>query len=216
MKKGFTLAEVLITLGIIGVIAVLTVPTVVQDYKNKLYVTQLKKVYIDVANAVENVMNDEHVDKFVETNAANKVKGPQYFLTNYIKHNKEHTCNYNNCQNFFSSTAYKYYNMEGEEIVTGLSGRHCVQTQYAAIICMSYNPNNQVATLNVDVNGTAEPNVTGRDAFVIDIEPSNNSLRDMYPNAGQCGNKFGDYTSVASYSGGCLQSIIENNWTMKY
>lgn len=34
-KKAFTLAEVLITLGIIGVVAALTMPTVIQNYKKK-------------------------------------------------------------------------------------------------------------------------------------------------------------------------------------
>lgn len=33
-KKGFTLAEVLITLGIIGVVAALTMPTVLNKTKN--------------------------------------------------------------------------------------------------------------------------------------------------------------------------------------
>ena len=43
MKKGFTLAEVLITLGIIGVVAALTMPMLIQNYKNRVYVNQLKK-----------------------------------------------------------------------------------------------------------------------------------------------------------------------------
>jgi len=35
MKKGFTLAEVLITLGIIGVVAAMTIPTLVANYQQK-------------------------------------------------------------------------------------------------------------------------------------------------------------------------------------
>lgn len=36
MKRyGFTLAEVLITLGIIGVVAALTIPTLIQNYKDR-------------------------------------------------------------------------------------------------------------------------------------------------------------------------------------
>lgn len=35
MKKAFTLAEVLITLGIIGVVAALTIPTLVNNYRKK-------------------------------------------------------------------------------------------------------------------------------------------------------------------------------------
>ena len=38
-KKGFTLAEVLITLGIIGVVAALTIPTLVQNYQTKSWAT---------------------------------------------------------------------------------------------------------------------------------------------------------------------------------
>ncbi len=36
MKKAFTLAEVLITLGIIGVVAALTLPSLITNYKVKV------------------------------------------------------------------------------------------------------------------------------------------------------------------------------------
>lgn len=35
MKNGFTLAEVLITLGIIGVVAAMTLPVLIQKHKMK-------------------------------------------------------------------------------------------------------------------------------------------------------------------------------------
>lgn len=35
MKRGFTLAEVLITLGIIGVVSSMTMPVLVQNYQKK-------------------------------------------------------------------------------------------------------------------------------------------------------------------------------------
>ena len=43
MKKGFTLAEVLITLGIIGVVAAITMPTLIGNYKKQVYYTQFRK-----------------------------------------------------------------------------------------------------------------------------------------------------------------------------
>lgn len=45
MRKfdGFTLAEVLITLGIIGVVAALTLPALVQNYRNQVVETRLKR-----------------------------------------------------------------------------------------------------------------------------------------------------------------------------
>ncbi len=52
-KKGFTLAEVLITLGIIGVVAAMTIPTLVQNYKKKIVETKLKKVYSIMNQAIK-------------------------------------------------------------------------------------------------------------------------------------------------------------------
>ncbi len=53
MKKGFTLAEVLITLGIIGVVAALTMPTVLSNYRKSQVVNSLKKNYSLFSQAVQ-------------------------------------------------------------------------------------------------------------------------------------------------------------------
>ena len=71
MKKGFTLSEVLITLGIVGVVAVLTVPGVMKNYKSRLYTAQLQKAYAQIADSVQAMMNDQHVDNFYESTIAN-------------------------------------------------------------------------------------------------------------------------------------------------
>ncbi len=50
-KKAFTLAEVLITLGIIGVVAAITIPAVIQRNQEQNAVVQLKKTYTTLSNA---------------------------------------------------------------------------------------------------------------------------------------------------------------------
>lgn len=50
-RKGFTLAEVLITLGIIGVVAALTIPTLVQKVNNRDVEIKLKKFYTTINEA---------------------------------------------------------------------------------------------------------------------------------------------------------------------
>lgn len=42
---AFTLAEVLITLGIIGVVAAMTLPTLINNYRKQETIAKLKKVY---------------------------------------------------------------------------------------------------------------------------------------------------------------------------
>lgn len=44
-KKGFTLAEVLVTLGIIGIVAAMTIPTIIGKYQKKVVESRLKEAY---------------------------------------------------------------------------------------------------------------------------------------------------------------------------
>ena len=52
-KAAFTLAEVLITLGIIGVVAAITIPTFIQNYQKHVVETRLKKFYSTMTQAIE-------------------------------------------------------------------------------------------------------------------------------------------------------------------
>lgn len=51
-KIAFTLAEVLITLGIIGIVAAMTMPALVANYQKKQTVTQLKRTYSILSQAL--------------------------------------------------------------------------------------------------------------------------------------------------------------------
>lgn len=51
--NAFTLAEVLITLGIIGVVAAMTLPTVINNYKKQVAVNKLKKFYSVMTQAIQ-------------------------------------------------------------------------------------------------------------------------------------------------------------------
>ncbi len=50
-KKGFTLAEVLITLGIIGVVAAMTIPTLISNTTSAKYRSQFKKTISTLSQA---------------------------------------------------------------------------------------------------------------------------------------------------------------------
>lgn len=55
---AFTLAEVLITLGIIGVVAALTIPTLMQKADEQATVSALKKTYSTLTQAYNLAVND--------------------------------------------------------------------------------------------------------------------------------------------------------------
>src|SRR5574344_654228 len=70
-KKAFTLAEVLITLGIIGVIAALTIPTLIQKIDDKIYISMWKKKYSEIAIIYEIVKNEIGNDSVCVINDGN-------------------------------------------------------------------------------------------------------------------------------------------------
>ena len=57
-KAAFTLAEVLITLGIIGVVSALTMPSLIQSYKEKVTVTKLEKAYSFLNQAYKRISDE--------------------------------------------------------------------------------------------------------------------------------------------------------------
>lgn len=57
-KAGFTLAEVLITLSIIGVVAAMTLPTLITNVQEKTTVSKVKKFYNTVENAYQRMIQD--------------------------------------------------------------------------------------------------------------------------------------------------------------
>ena len=66
-KTGFTLAEVLITLGIIGTVSAMTIPTLITNYQRQVWESKLKKTYSIATNACERMLIEENVSAVNET-----------------------------------------------------------------------------------------------------------------------------------------------------
>ena len=53
--RAFTLAEVLITLSILGVVAAISIPNIIQQYQKRLTITKLQKAYANLEIAANNI-----------------------------------------------------------------------------------------------------------------------------------------------------------------
>lgn len=60
-RLAFTLAEILITIGIIGVVAALTMPSLISHFKERAIVTQAKKSYSGFLNVLNRMKADEDI-----------------------------------------------------------------------------------------------------------------------------------------------------------
>lgn len=66
-KKGFTLAEILITLGIIGIIAAITIPTLYKKINTKILESRFKKTDAIISQAMKMSSEELGIDAFEET-----------------------------------------------------------------------------------------------------------------------------------------------------
>lgn len=85
LKNGFTLAEVLITLSIVGVIACMTLPTLNNNVQKQTCEAGAKKAYNIVSNAVSMYMVDQGVDDLSETPLYNNIDGLKAFVNTYFR-----------------------------------------------------------------------------------------------------------------------------------
>ncbi len=228
MKKGFTLSEVLITLGVIGIVSVLTVPAVMKNYRNRLYVAQLKKIQAQISDAATSMMNDSGVSSLAETKISTACAagtpvtecktGIQFFLNTYFKTIKKN-CGTNRT-NPCVAAAGQYRHLDGSGSLS-LPNDYCIQTINGQTICGFYNNNNHCLSVMVDVNGQGQPNTIGRDVFAMDVH-RDTKVSDY--NSGCSPDSEGfvgcnakkDSDSIYKNAAGCFNAVKDAHWEMNY
>ena len=180
-KPAFTLAEVLITLVIIGVIAAITIPAIISNYTEQEKYSRVKKTYSTLANAMTRVKADggDMIFDVVDQNTANIKQWYNEYLSNYLITTK--VC-YDSagCWNLGDTKNYKGENATwnrrgvgvGINIVTAIlnDGTYididaCGRGDIFNYFGVSINTQSSLA-LYFDINGSKPPNTIGKDIFV--------------------------------------------------
>lgn len=235
---AFTLAEVLITLGIIGIVAAMTIPTIMNNINNQQYVTALKKVYTGFSQVLLQVTSDggcigdlKCTGLFDDSPTATNALGES--LSSYFKvvkncANSTSGCFSNNVSTRYDGSTVRngtydstfYYRFISADGVA-FSIRNYAQDGAVSANCAndygSGNVNNTCAIVYVDVNGLNGPNNFGRDIFAFYITNGKGPV--FYPEGGSdfgAPAYWGTYCST-SYSGTyCTGRIMDEGWKMTY
>ena len=178
-KCAFTLAEVLITLGIIGVVASLTLPSVITKYQKKQTLTQVKKAYSTLGQIAQRAVADNGP---ILSTASERFTAEEYreiFNTYWLPYLKdidifpEGECiklNNDNCE---------YMNMDkrgflyGEVLTNVDNGQIFFSTTDGMtyfIKIMDELPGYTRNWVFVDINGIKSPNRLGRDVFAFEVD----------------------------------------------
>lgn len=172
-KKAFTLAEVLITLAVIGVVASLTIPALMTNIDNQDTVVKLKKASAILSQAYLSIRADgTDINSLFKT-----VNDPMPFYNVLIPKlsvmkncgqgagctfgGTYKTLNNGAWDDFSSATYAKARLNDGMEIIVyGPSVANC-----------NWSANKNCTVVTVDLNGDKTPNILGRDVFQFWITP---------------------------------------------
>ena len=168
-QKAFTLAETLITLGVIGIVAALTLPSIIANYQKKILKNRFKKMYRELTQATQLLAVNEDINIFEyakshDSQAALDKLMSQMKKTSRITGTRGH---YN----------YLYQPLHPDK--KHRPGQYCdFTTTYASIdgifFVMDNSPNDLSISdpkLCVDTNGYSLPNALGYDLFVFIFTP---------------------------------------------
>ena len=231
-KAAFTLAEVLITLGIIGVVAAVTLPTLVANYQKTVWVNQLKKDVNFTLNTFQQVFASEEVDSISNSSLYYSMGYPSAsrFQATSIKKYIVDSESAENTDFFEFAHAYGASTDSNDpSIFLKLKDGSCIAfaTGEVNTVDVPVNP----VRIFVDVNCSKRPNEVGRDRFWFDI---NNYGKIYMPSEYSCsivssddlkeliGEDLGglsqeDIDALRDWiAGGCFYKIVSDGWKMNY
>lgn len=210
MKKAFTLTELMIALAIVGILAVLLIPNLINNYSKKTMTAALQRNYDAIAGAVKMMMVEDRA-RLISNTALYKTAGKTVtatagnFMKKYLKIVKD--CGTETGECFASS----YKNLNGGSVTLPTKDSvYCGTMPSGAGVCIAPPTSSTVAKVILDVNGVDKPNIAGRDLFTFFIYMD-----------GFCGNRLSGVDDLTickdnSYSSGCFSRITKNNWVMDY
>lgn len=228
-KLAFTLAEVLITLAVVGIVAAITIPVLINNYQKRVTVTKLKQAYAILTNTV----------KLAEIENG----GPLITLTPKAK---KELLNENVFVNlYFAPYLTGITKQRYNKAIRNMADNSDVHLSGRDILCMQngicfqsygnggYDEETDYGWINylyiyVDINGVTEPNRAGKDVFYFAVHFNNSgtvidgktygvsissTIEELYngkadTSAGGCNRTSSAWSNGAA----CTEIIMRNNW----
>ncbi len=233
---GFTLAEVLITLGIVGVVAALTIPMLMTKFEQEKTVNALKKSYATLGHLVKRIeyeygsvegMNgtsetwwQRDKQKIVKGSIAPLLPGGQVIDSPngsstmcFIEGSTRLHTSHDNKEVQYIRPNGGTWTLNGNDRMMAvlLQDGSCigfdVTTRFSDVISMS---------VYVDINGPAQPNVVGRDFFEFIVTRNGDVYPLGYNETRETVNRGCHNAASTTGSGSfCASKIMRDGWKIQ-
>ena len=191
-KAAFTLAEVLITLGIIGIVAAMTMPTLISKHEKKVYGTKLIQTYSILNQGFRAYLGQNETDLLSQTPAFDSIHNsavsscdPENWdnpackefvdemskIFNGIHLNKTGVVTYKYLKANGTGTRgpWSFTLNNGAVMYIGVSKNYNTTGRLAQVKQYGTKLTTSVAYLDIDINGAKKPNRWGRDFFEFQV-----------------------------------------------
>ena len=236
IKNGFTLAEVLITLGVIGVVAAMTLPSVIAKYQKQQTIAKLKKAYSTLGQLVLRSQENNGPAAFSTSDTVDAEVVKNFFNTYWFPYlngpviSKEGVCPYGS-----DSVCAAYSLLSGSVYDTSIYtnypiGRVFFTTNdgiayYVDIMRWEnkYDDDGNLVShiakystrqnVLIDVNGVNPPNTFGKDVFMFIINFDDSLVRPYGHDKTE--SEINDNCKLNGSGAYCAAKLINDGWQMK-
>lgn len=215
-KRAFTLAEVLITLGIIGVVASITIPSLMHDTSKEQTVQKIRKSFSTLTQAYRlSVIDNDSVENWdwgTQGNSASIRTSFDKYWGQYL--NIAKYCNtYQECG--YKSNSTKDLNGDSRQVVVDTNNMTTVLLQDGSMFKVFHDEGASTTYLYIDIDGPKGTSVYGKDIFQFQIH----SVKGLLPRGFNSSGVY-DKTNVnqacdgtGQYDGDfCAARIMLDDW----
>lgn len=235
-KNGFTLAETLITLGIIGVVASITIPTLIQNYQKQVWVAQLQKTASSFQNDIKMTNISEGVDNIFDSSLAKVYKRSlkgfnpdtnsyfDYYILESVELDTEKLA-----ELLKYETASDSYNInfagEQEEFFFPYKLKNGARFMFQLFGYGSTTIDGYGIGYIIDVNGPKGPNQIGRDIIELAFQGDGRIVTEDFNNSEEeekfrkaCGGNIDSLNALGDINLplACGNKIVRDGWKMNY
>lgn len=196
ISSAFTIAEILIVMGIIGIVAELTIPDLVKSYEKQVIVTKVKEIYSILSQSTIMIINNDCGGGDISSVATSRNDIANLYKKQF-KVAKD--CTDGVTTGCFATKTYKYLDNSNWTILDSFANVDSAKLILQNGMSIAFNGTPDSFLIYADINNIGSPNQWGKDLFMFRYDVNISKSIKPYPDGTDCNTNPGGRGSSCSY-----------------